>query len=233
MICVSLSGNEDCPVALYKEFVKRRPATMLSPESRFYLKPLNNPTTDVWFASIPLGKNTLGNLGKRMALEANCNSEHKTNHSARKTSIQTLLHANIHATDVMQLTGHKNVQSLNSYSHMSLDQQEQISHILSKQLSPAEITHTPSMALSCPDQIDIPLSTVVVENETVDLALPELHFDDFNGVLKPSENTGDRSSTHKLLHNCSFNGNVVININYSHTPNKKPRLSQSDSESEE
>jgi integrase len=40
----------------------------------------------------------------------------KVNHSARKTTVTSLLHSNIEATTVMQLTGHKNVASINEYN---------------------------------------------------------------------------------------------------------------------
>ena len=53
------------------------------------------------------------------------------NLSGRKTAIQALLHAKVPSTDVMQLTGHKNVQSLNSHSCLSLDQQKSMSKTLS------------------------------------------------------------------------------------------------------
>ena len=53
------------------------------------------------------------------------------NHSARETTVTSLLHSNIEATTVKQLTGHKHVASINEYSTASLNQQIQMSHILS------------------------------------------------------------------------------------------------------
>lgn len=67
--------------------------------------------------------------------KAGLNASRKSNHSARKTGIQSLLHAGVPPTNVQQLTGHKNVQSLNSYSTLSSNQQQQMSHILSKSIS--------------------------------------------------------------------------------------------------
>ena len=55
--------------------------------------------------------------------------------SARKTLIETLLHSDVPPTSVMQLTGHKNVQSLNSYSSLSVDQQESMSRAISKHIA--------------------------------------------------------------------------------------------------
>jgi hypothetical protein len=48
----------------------------------------------------------------------------KVNHSGRKTTVTSLLHSNVEATTVMQLTGHKNVASVNEYSSPSFNQQQ-------------------------------------------------------------------------------------------------------------
>ena len=50
---------------------------------------------------------------------------------ARNTTVTSLLYSNIEATTVMQLTGHKNVASINEYNTASLNQQIQMWHILS------------------------------------------------------------------------------------------------------
>jgi integrase len=54
-------------------------------------------------------------------------SGRKTNHSARKTTVTSLLHYDVEATNIMQLTGHRNVQSINDYSTVSLKQQQHMS----------------------------------------------------------------------------------------------------------
>ena len=45
--------------------------------------------------------------------------------------ITSLASSNIPDMQIMQLSGHKNVQSLNSYEQASLQQQQEMSHILS------------------------------------------------------------------------------------------------------
>jgi hypothetical protein len=121
-----------CPVLAYKEYARRRPVAASTPTSRFYLQPLRKPSGDVWFSTQPLGKNAISSLAKRMSEAAGL--EKKTNHSGRKTAVQTLLRAEVPPTSVMQLTGHKNVQSLNSYSSLSVLQQQQMSKTLSSLL---------------------------------------------------------------------------------------------------
>ena len=111
----------------------------MTPESRFYLSigpRYHNKTvvdvenTNIWFTLNPLGKNKLGDLVRTMAEKAALDGR-KVNHSARKTTVTSLLHSNIEATTVVQLTGQKNVASINEYSTASLNQQIQMSHILS------------------------------------------------------------------------------------------------------
>ena len=51
----------------------------------------------------------------------------KASRSAQKTMVETLCHANIPDSTVMQLSGHKSVQSLNHYKKPSLEQQKSIS----------------------------------------------------------------------------------------------------------
>ena len=62
------------------------------------------------------------------------------NHSGRKTMIQTLTNNNIPATDIIQLLGHKNLQSVTNYSVVSEKQQVKMSRTLSQLMS--ENVHT-------------------------------------------------------------------------------------------
>ena len=55
----------------------------------------------------------------------------KTNHSARKTTVQKLCNSGIPNSTVLQVSSHRNVHSLNNYKKPSLKQQQSISHLLS------------------------------------------------------------------------------------------------------
>ena len=46
----------------------------------------------------------------------------KVNHSGRKTTETTLLHDNVPPTDIIQLTGHKNVNGINNYATPPIEQ---------------------------------------------------------------------------------------------------------------
>jgi site-specific recombinase XerD len=103
---------------------------LLPARLKILLKANERAKSEVWFCHTPLGKNSIGNIAKKMTEQAGIH-EKKTNHSGRKTAIQTLLHAAVPPTAVMQLSGHKNVRPLNSYAHLSHEQQRTMSRILS------------------------------------------------------------------------------------------------------
>ena len=68
---------------------------------------------------------------KTMAERAGLDNSHLMNHSARKRIIQTLNDKDIPPGHIMQLSGHKNVQSINNYSNVSPEQQKSMSRRLS------------------------------------------------------------------------------------------------------
>ena len=70
-----------------------------------------------WYKNQPVGKVT---FMKSMAECAGLKGR-KTNHSARKTMISRLVEKNINPLHVAQLSGHKNLKSLDSYSNALCD----------------------------------------------------------------------------------------------------------------
>ena len=87
-------------------------------------------STKSWFKANPMGVNKLNNLMKNMATKAGLDCQRLTNHSARKRMIQKLNNSDVPPTHIMQLSGDKNIQSINNYSHVS-EQQQKMSRILS------------------------------------------------------------------------------------------------------
>jgi len=78
-----------------------------------------------------MGQNKLNSLMKTMAEKGGLSSKRLTNLSARKRMIQKLNDSDIPPSHIMQLSGHRNIQSINNYSHMSQQQQKNMSRILS------------------------------------------------------------------------------------------------------
>ena len=169
----------------------------------------------------------------------------KTNHSARKTAIQTLLHADVAPTAVMQLSGHKNIQSLNSYSHLSIDQQRKLSNVLASSSNYVSTAHPSN--LPCPAKVQPSSQTQRMTHGQDDISnisdlqldasiLNDLLNDEFlepsipDKIVQPprSHFTTSAIPVPITFSNCTFTGNVVININ-NHTicspANKKLKMS--------
>ena len=129
----AVPGSNRCPVAPYKFYKDMRPNGMSQHESPFYLA-INNiqpGSMRPWFKSSPMGINKLNSLMKVMANKAGLKSSNLTNHSVRKRLVQKLVSSDVPPTEIMQITGHKNVQSINNYSTLCETKKRKLSDILS------------------------------------------------------------------------------------------------------
>ena len=84
---------------------------------------------EVWYMKAPLAKNEIGKFLSTAAKNAGLHREGKkvTNHSVRKTSISRLLFADVPENFVAQLSGHKSMESLQSYKSTSAKHQKRMS----------------------------------------------------------------------------------------------------------
>ena len=146
----SVSNNEKCPVKPYKVYAEKRPAEMKTDDALFYsaVNNVKSGSGKPWFKNAPVGVNKLNTLMKTMAQKAGLGPNFK-NHSGRKTMIQTLVNNDVPPTDIMQLSGHKNVQSITSYSTVSQKQQLNMCHTFTG-LSSGEIA--PQSGFSIPEK---------------------------------------------------------------------------------
>ena len=130
----SVPGSEKDPVAAYQLYAKKRRTEMNDSDAPFYLA-INNCTkqesSKPWFKKSAVGQNKLNSLMRKMAEKAGL-GPNVTNHSGRKTMIQALTNNDIPATDIIQLSGHKNLQSVTNYSVVPEKQQVKMSHTLSE-----------------------------------------------------------------------------------------------------
>ena len=103
-------------------------------DAPFYLA-VNNCTkqesSKPWFKKSAVGQNKLNSLMRKMAEKAGL-GPNVTNHSGRKTMIQASTNNDIPATNIIQLSGHKNLQSVTNYSVVPEKQQVKMSHTLSE-----------------------------------------------------------------------------------------------------
>ncbi|CAG2204141.1 unnamed protein product [Mytilus edulis] len=128
-------GERD-PVALYEKFASKRPSGMSNEMDPFYITkrtiPLTGAENKLWFIRQRLGSKSLASVRKVMKEKDNLDDNKRlTNHSARKYLVQKLKDNNVQDTDIMQISGHKNVQSIRNYSALNEDKHKQISNVLS------------------------------------------------------------------------------------------------------
>ena len=91
---------------------------MLDPDAPVYLavNHRRKPSDEVGYLDRPLGKNEIGKFLKNAFASAKLDETNKkvSNHSVRKTSVGRLLEADVQTNFVAQLSGHKNLKSLDS-----------------------------------------------------------------------------------------------------------------------
>ncbi|XP_076116121.1 uncharacterized protein LOC143083721 [Mytilus galloprovincialis] len=122
-------GNQRCPIQMYLLYAQKRPVNMKGDEAKFYVGINNKASSGEWFKHMAMGKNTIGKIVKTMAGEGGIEGR-KVNRSARKTGITTLIHNGVQDTLVQQHSGHKSLASINDYSKASINQQREMSSIL-------------------------------------------------------------------------------------------------------
>jgi site-specific recombinase XerD len=122
---------------MYKTYRDHRPAKMASDDSPFFFffffVAINHThcakaeqgknvlaKDSARFKNNPLGQNKLGSILTTMCKEAEIsNNETITNHSARKTLVQKLVTKKVPPTAIVQITGHKNTNCVNTYCHIT------------------------------------------------------------------------------------------------------------------
>ena len=159
----------------------------------------------------------------------------KTNHSVRKTMCTNLLHAGVALTNIIQLSGHKNVASLSNYATASRSQQQAMCDIL-KNPSTSDSSTQPTHQRE-PLQ---PLAVNQPVNSTNALAVPPR-----NVLAATTHHTTMTTAINTPLdHHTLFSGaiihggvfNVTVNnytdTDHHHQPPKRRRVVYSDSDTD-
>ena len=102
-----------CPIVSLKKYLSK-----LDPTSDVFFQQVrtcaNVISKDVWYNGRPMGQSTLSGLMPKISREANL-SKIYTNHCIRVTLITMLSNEGVDDTDIIAVSGHKNVQSLIPY----------------------------------------------------------------------------------------------------------------------
>ena len=228
------TGNERCPVELFRLFVSHRPVSMCKDDSPLFLAVkynINYLCEREWYYPRPLGKNSIGDFltkARDCLRQANpnptINKGKISNHSARKTSITNMLHNNINPLHVQQISGHKKYESLQAYNVASINQQKLISSTISR----GEQTSTCNMQGQYKNKQAV--STTTLQNRSVFEKENAIPLSVENELMKPWDPV--KSIFHgATLNNCTFN----INIHHpmqSEPPKKRRRVLVIDDESD-
>ncbi|XP_070205916.1 uncharacterized protein [Littorina saxatilis] len=152
-----------CPVATYRLYAEYRPKDYSEEDDPFYIATTTVPNPKpgtTWLKKQRVDVNKLATLMKDMAIKAGLTQNKRiTNHSARKTMVQTLVNKQFAPKEIMQLTGHKNVQSINTYSKMSEETHKKMSTALAESQSTPQQSVTSSTHLQS-TTADIPTSSM-------------------------------------------------------------------------
>ena len=127
------NGGDRCPVMLFEEMLARRPPGMRD-SGPFYLTTISKPKGQIWFSRQRMGEHKIGQLMKVMAVKSGLTAatgKKITNHSSRKTCVQKLKNAGVPRDKIIDITGHRNVLSLNSYEGDDENQAKELSNIIS------------------------------------------------------------------------------------------------------
>ena len=91
---------------------------------------------------------------KEMAENAGLENPQLRSHSARKTMVQSLSDQGVPPTPIAQLSGHKNLQSIQNYSSLSTKQQQSMSNTLAN-ISNRKAVSLPNAAASNPLSLEL------------------------------------------------------------------------------
>ena len=129
------TGGERCPVALFREFIRRRPST-LQQSGPFYLalKTNRHSEDEIWYKAQPMGVNKINFMMKDIIAGTTLETSEKrfSNHSARKTVVNKMKKANLERSAIAKVTGHRNLQSLDDYDEADEIEQRSLSWAISR-----------------------------------------------------------------------------------------------------
>ena len=187
-----------------------RPSMMSLETSPFYISCNHQyQTGNIWFKNSKMGKNNIGDLAKKMSKRANLEGRH-TNHSARHTAVYAL--GKFQDTEVIQITGHKNVEGLKPYKGLDFEKQKAMSDAVTAYIAP-------SMNNQNDKENDALQMTKYVESSTKDaddnVAPPAQICTSTNSMNVNVVDLGYLPTPQNAMRsfsNCTFNGNVVIHF---------------------
>ncbi len=194
----NLNNPSRCFVSLFQLYCQHCPPDRKN--DAFYLTPLRNPKGPVWYSSVPVGHNTLGQTVKSLCKAAGIDG-FKTNHSLRVTTATRLFECGADEQLIMARTGHRSIQGVRSYKRISDGQRHALSDMLNAATNGSQ-----------PPEKKAKLEVVIETNERPQKK-PKLEV-----VTETNERTEKSHCLDTLPPQLNFSGCTSITINY-HGPN--------------
>ena len=123
----NLTNVERCPVELYKKYLSHVPNQIS--DDAFYLRPLPKPKGVVWYYNKAMGRETLGNVVKKIMRKAGFEG-HFTNHSLRRSCATRLYDGGVPEQVIRETTGHRSRDGVREYKCTSSTLKRKASEIL-------------------------------------------------------------------------------------------------------
>ena len=127
-------------VRLFKLYLSLLPKD--KPKNTFYFQPSKIPRPDCWYSNKPIGHNTLEATASRLCRQAHVPG-FRTNHSLRATATTRLFQASVDEQLIMETTGHRSVEGVQSYKWTSDDQRAALSDILNSGINKPKLYSRP------------------------------------------------------------------------------------------
>ena len=113
---MSETQSERCPVKLFQKYLPKLPVEMEKSGS-FYLQPIVNSLTNIWYKKTPMGINSINSMMKYLISNSTLQNSEKylANHSARKTLVKKLIQQQIPKSEIISISGHNCEAGLDAY----------------------------------------------------------------------------------------------------------------------
>ena len=101
---------------LYKKYISHVPSE--TSDNSFYLRPLPKRKGNIWYYRKVAGRETLGNVVKKVMGKAGFDG-HFTNHSLRRSCVTNLYDNGVPEQVIQETTGHRSVEGVRVYTAVS------------------------------------------------------------------------------------------------------------------
>ena len=205
-----------CIVAIYEKYVSHVPANR--PDHAFYLRPLDRPSGEIWYACQPYGRTKIADTVKSLCVQAGIGG-YRTNHSLRATSATRMFQENVDEQRICEITGHRST-AVRDYKRTSDSMKRNVSSII-QGLSGCDVPLV-KMKKSCPAALGAPpkdpkcISDKFISHDNVSVASSrsDNQIDHSDSVKLATNSTSHDKSFHSdVPDDADSSKRITINVN--------------------